>query len=367
MKRFISIFPEGQNIHLIKDVGLISYVLQKHFGYHSTFASYQNGDYPYMDNQVKGLNQVFIKKIFSNQFLDVAIFLILNFRKYDIINIFQLRNRSGFWAVLFKLLTLNRGKVYLKLDSDEKIYDYKPQGIKKTISNFIFSLIDLVSVENKVYAEYLNKKDIFNKKVIHIPNGYYDFSNNETTAFYHKENLIITVGRIGTIQKATEVLCKAFALFAEDHSNWKLEIIGPIDEGFKMFIHQYFLNYPHLRGNASFTGEITDRDVLRQRYKKAKIFALTSRWEGFPNVFVEAIREGCCIVSTDLPAARDITDEGKYGELFPIDDHHALALKFKALADNPIKLQSNCLSVREFAKENYNWITICDRLTKFLG
>ncbi len=68
-------------------------------------------------------------------------------------------------------------------------------------------------------------------------------------------------------------------------------------------------------------GSIEDRETLRNEYAKAKIFAMTSRWEGFSIVKVEALSQGCYFVSTDIPSSRDILDYAvSFGELFPVGD-----------------------------------------------
>jgi glycosyltransferase involved in cell wall biosynthesis len=367
MKRLITIFPPGKNVHLTKDLGLIPYVLQRHFGYQSTFASYKNGEYPALQKELRGLNQVFIKRISNWQLLDVIIFLIFNFRKYDIIKVYHLLHSSWIWGIFFKVLTLGRGKVYIKLDAGPKVCDYKPKGLKRIISDFVFSKIDLVSIENKSFASYLNNKGSIATKIEYIPNGYYTFSEDSAVEFQEKINLMITVGRIGTKQKATEILCAAFRTFSENNTHWKLEIIGPVEPTFQSYIDQYFSENPHLINRVAFRGEIIDRKDLETLYRKAKIFVMTSRSEGFPHVFVEAIRHGCYIISSDIPAAHEITDNETYGKLFPIDDDKKLASFLSEICKNESLLESNCTKVQNFAKSEFDWIEICKRIDYLLN
>jgi glycosyltransferase involved in cell wall biosynthesis len=69
---------------------------------------------------------------------------------------------------------------------------------------------------------------------------------------------------------------------------------------------------------------------------RAAVFALSSRWEGSPNVLAEALAVGTPVVATDCPSGpREILQDGRYGTLVPVGDAQAMARGIEAALDRP--------------------------------
>ncbi|MGM9506513.1 glycosyltransferase [Larkinella sp. GY13] len=70
---------------------------------------------------------------------------------------------------------------------------------------------------------------------------------------------------------------------------------------------------------------------------KADVFVLSSKWEGFGVILVEALAAGTTIVSTDCKSGpAEILQNGKLGYIVPASDIDALAKKIEFAIDNPI-------------------------------
>ncbi len=70
--------------------------------------------------------------------------------------------------------------------------------------------------------------------------------------------------------------------------------------------------------------------------KRSALAVMSSRWEGFGNVLIEAMACGTPVVSTDCPVGpRVILEQGKYGRLVPVDDPAALAAAMREILTDP--------------------------------
>jgi glycosyltransferase involved in cell wall biosynthesis len=81
---------------------------------------------------------------------------------------------------------------------------------------------------------------------------------------------------------------------------------------------------------------------------RSAVFALSSGWEGFGVVLVEALALGLPVVSTNCTyGPAEILDEGRYGTLVPVGDHQAMAHGLLNALENPVR-NDNSAHVRQF-------------------
>ncbi|NNE35309.1 MAG: glycosyltransferase [Rhodothermales bacterium] len=141
--------------------------------------------------------------------------------------------------------------------------------------------------------------------------------------------VLLAVGRL-TAQKNYPVLLQAFA-DARKSRNMRLIILG----GGKMLddlINQ--CKKYEISEHVHFAGFV---DNTAAYYSFASLFVLSSDYEGFGSVLVEAMAHGCPVVSTDCPSGpREILMNGTYGALVSPGDASALSNAIlKSLENSP--------------------------------
>lgn len=89
-----------------------------------------------------------------------------------------------------------------------------------------------------------------------------------------------------------------------------------------------------LEGIVSLPGSVVDTSPF---YASADLFVLSSSFEGFGNVIVEALSHGVSVVSTDCHSGpREILCDGQYGVLVPVGNADALAEGMAEALERPM-------------------------------
>lgn len=362
MKRFITIFPQGANIHLIKDVGMIPFFLQKEGYYRSTVAFYSDEEeLKYLQGEVMGLSYNRIIRFFRNENVNIFLFILFNIRRFDVFMFFHQSLVKTIIAIFFKVITFNKLKFYFKLDANDSIMESKlarSRSLFNKFKIFLYNRIDLVSVETRYIQHFLTKQ--LKMKVAYIPNGF-DFGRQLVTETngrsIQKDNLISLVGRIGAPEKDNSTMLKALSFV--DLKDWQVEFLGPIDLDFQTEIRSFFASNPQHVAKVLFRGNIDDRNQLLLSLTKSKVFVQTSKFESFGIALLEAISCGCYPVSTNLTPSKEIL--GHIGHLFEVGDYNNLAVILQSIIDGKITLPLSS-SIINSAKQKYSWTSIVKQI-----
>lgn len=368
----MTLFEKTENFHLIKDVGQIPYLMHRYFGYNSTIVTYRNNDsYPYLENEVKGLKLAFIPKVKLGRYsLSALVYLFFNARKIDVLHLFHHREKTYLNFLMYKWRN-PEGIAFLKSDTGlNSIKEYdgfipkkRPKyAIRSWLFNRVLPKLDIISIETEEGYDYLCRRySAHREKIVFMPNGMNldrMVSLVPLRAFEAKENIILTVGRIGAPEKNNEMLLNALQTISLE--GWKAVFIGPIEKHFEPVIEDFFQRNPHLREKVVFTGAIYERKILFDWYARSRIFCLTSIEESFGFVLIEAMAYADCVVTTPISSANEITESGKCGII--ITSEEELRKQLVVLMNDAAKVEAIGKRGHLRANERYSWAKNLEKL-----
>ena len=143
-----------------------------------------------------------------------------------------------------------------------------------------------------------------------------------------KTRQVIAIGRMDSY-KGFDLLLRAFAACADRRPDWTLTILGDGEERPRLELLARTLG---VESRVRLPGTVADPTPFLRR---ADLFVLSSRFEGFPNALLEAMAAGLPVIATDCAGApRRIVREGVDGLLVPTDDVTALAHAMGTLLDD---------------------------------
>ena len=138
---------------------------------------------------------------------------------------------------------------------------------------------------------------------------------------------IVTAGRY-TEQKNHALLIRAFALFYQEHPSYTLHLYGSgkLYEDMKELIGELGLEH------AVFLEDF--QDDIHEAIRDARMFVLSSDYEGMSNALMEAMMMGIPCISTACTGSEELLTDEETGLLVPVGDEKALAAAMGRLAED---------------------------------
>lgn len=216
----------------------------------------------------------------------------------------------------------------------------------------------LMRFDNVIALTESDKKKWKLQNILVIPN----FSNIQQHEEGSRENKVaISAGRLELV-KGYDRLISAWAIVAQKYPDYQLEIWG--DGSLRSSLQQqidalHLSSIIHLKGMSHNMGEV---------YARSSFFIMSSLYEGFPLVLVEAMNCGLPCISFNITGANSIIENEMNGFLVQDNDIDALADACIRLISNKRLLEDMgkqaCLSSERFSKSKImqKWLDLFEKL-----
>ncbi len=215
-------------------------------------------------------------------------------------------------------------------------------SIKKAFVNMKWKLMEKLASSFTTFIVLTegNKKEWKGlKNIVVIPNPLSFYPEASSTLLNKK---VIAVGK-QSYQKGYDRLLEAWKIVHENYPNWQLEIYGTIASEFKLEQKAIALN---IKKSVSF--HVPNKNI-ESKYLEASVYVLSSRFEGFGMVLIEAMACGVPCVAFDCNyGPSDIIKNEEDGFVVQNGNCEALANHIiKLIADEKLRIQMG-----KMAKEN---------------
>jgi len=241
---------------------------------------------------------------------------ILNKEKYDIITV-----QDQYYLALVSLMLAKKFQLGLEIQIHgwEKFF-----GLRKLVARFVISKADAIrTVSQRLKKQLIDKFGVKEEKITVVPIYIERVTHNIERVTHNNKFIFLTVGRLVSV-KNIKMQIKAMANvvaqnFAPVNKKLELWIIGDGEEKEKLKVLSFKFQVSE---NVKFFGW---QDDLEKFYQQADAFLLTSDYEGWGMVVIEAASYGLPIIMTDVGCAGEIIRDGESGLVIPVGEHKKLA------------------------------------------
>jgi glycosyltransferase involved in cell wall biosynthesis len=181
---------------------------------------------------------------------------------------------------------------------------------------------------------------------------------------------ILFVGRFD-LRKGADVVLQAFLLLLQRRPDLRLVFVGP-DRGIPAADGsvQHFQDYcdalfpAHLRHQVDYRGHQPNTDIAKLRVT-AFLTIVASRWENPGYTLLEAMYQGCPVVTSDAAGCRESVTDGVNARVARSGDPQSLAATLDAVLGDPALAKDLGAAARRHILSNYSSAVVADTSLAF--
>ncbi|CNL40676.1 glycosyltransferase family 4 protein [Yersinia proxima] len=209
---------------------------------------------------------------------------------------------------------------------------------RKIAAKYSDAVVTLTEKDRNYWLE----KNKYPKKIIAIPNPLPFESKSKLTKKHSKK--ILALGRL-TYQKGFDLLLDIWAKIENMNNDWRLIIAGDGEDKQLLLDKIKMLNLKNVE-------LLPSTPHVNELYDQSSIYVMTSRFEGFPMVLLEAKASGLPIVAYDCDTGpSELIINHDDGFLIPFDDNNTFTCKLALLMnDDDLRESMSIMSLKNAEK-----------------
>jgi glycosyltransferase involved in cell wall biosynthesis len=233
-------------------------------------------------------------------------------------------------AELVASLACGNNKLIVSRHNTEQFFPKAPKILSRNLSIFVtHRAAKCIAISEAVKEFLISEREVFTKEKISVV--YYGFDSKNVIVSVKKQNKInFTIGNIGRLvaQKDQKTLLLAFAELLQYYSLSKLIIIG--NGELKSDLHKLARELC-IDESIVWIDKTSD---IKKYMGKMDLFVLTSKYEGFGMVLLEAIQNNLPILASNNSAIPEVLGT-EYIGLFETSNHLDLLSKMLKYCRSP--------------------------------
>lgn len=240
----------------------------------------------------------------------------------------------------------------------------KQPGIYSTLaSKFLLQKPVLTNVSDSDYVfsygakitEIIKSLGVKDEKIIECPTGIEDFwINQEEIKVPGNRIKFVFMGRFER-RKGVQELNEAIKHLLAEQRTFEFHFIGAIPEGKKIKSNKVVYH-----------GTVRDSALIKNILSSMDVLVCPSYSEGMPNVIMEGMACGLCVIATGVGAVEIVVSDSTG---FLLHDPAPLSIKkgMEFFLDNPFRIIERKMNARNFIKEKFLWSTIIRQLLRSIS
>jgi len=148
---------------------------------------------------------------------------------------------------------------------------------------------------------------------------------------YERENVVLAAGSLDRwYHKGFDSLIRIWSKLQEEFPEWELHIAGNGSQDSIAYLNSVIQD-----NNCNSCKLLGFRKDVNELMHKAKVYCMTSRYEGLPMVLIEAMNAGCCCISYDCKTGPSEIIRNEFsGLLIPDQNEMEFTEKLRQILNN---------------------------------